>query len=88
MKRKGKEWKEKTAKTIGTVYIYIYIYPYFYKRTAGQSGERYTLANQSAVWFCKLVYSSNFIGNKEGCNAFSLDIKNKLLAMCNVNMAD
>ena len=32
--------KEKTARTIGTVYIYIYIYQYFYKRIAGQSGER------------------------------------------------
>ena len=33
--------KEKTARTIGTVYIYIYIYiyQYFYKRIAGQSGE-------------------------------------------------
>ena len=34
--------KEKTAKTIEAVYIYIYIYiySYFYKRTAGQPGER------------------------------------------------
>lgn len=86
MKRKGKEWKWQKKKQLKP--LALYIYPYFYKRTAGQSGERYTLANQSAVWFCKLVYSSNFIGNKEGCNAFSLDIKNKLLAMCNVNMAD
>ena len=30
--------KEKTAKTIEAVYIYIY--SYFYKRTAGQPGER------------------------------------------------
>ena len=33
------------------------------------------------------THTSNFIDNKKGCKAFSLDIKNKLLAMCNICMA-
>ena len=33
------------------------------------------------------THTSNFIENKEGYKAFSLDIKNKLLAMCNISIA-
>ena len=83
--------KEKTARTIGTVYIYIYIYQYFYKRIAGQSGERELHFSKIECGFVQQssTRTSNVIENRRGCKVFGLNMKNnKLLAMCNVNMAD
>ena len=67
--------KEKTAKTIGTV----------------REKERELHFSKLECGFIQQssTRTSNFIGNKKGCNAFSIDVKNsKQLAMCNVNMAD
>ena len=64
--------KEKTAKTIGTVR----------ERKLHFSKLECGFIQQSST------RTSNFIGNKKGCNAFSIDVKNsKQLAMCNVKMA-